>query len=73
MVLHTIRNVLNDRILFFNILQTFYSEHAASSHVTTADFIEVVERKTGKEWDKFFEAYLYSREVPVLYWYFWFL
>ena len=70
MVLHTIRNVLNDSILFFDILQTFYREHAASSHVTTADFIEVVERKTGKDWDKFFEAYLYSREVPVLYWYF---
>jgi hypothetical protein len=61
---------VNDSTLFFDILQTFYREHAASSHVTTADFIEVVERKTGKDWDKFFEAYLYSREVPVLYWYF---
>jgi aminopeptidase N len=70
MILHTIRNILNDSTLFFDILQTFYREHAASSHVTTADFIEVVERKTGKEWDKFFEAYLYSREVPILYWYF---
>ena len=70
MVLHTIRNVLNDSTLFFDILQTFYREHAASSHVTTADFIEVVERKTGQDWDKFFEAYLYRREVPVLYWYF---
>jgi aminopeptidase N len=70
MVLHTIRNVLNDSTLFFDILQTFYREHAASSHVTTADFIEVVERKTGKDWDKFFEAYLYSREVPVLCWYY---
>ena len=69
MILHTIRNVLNDSTLFFNILQTFYGEHAASSHVTTSDFIEVVERKTGKDWDKFFEAYLYNREVPVLNWY----
>jgi len=69
MILHTIRNVLNDSILFFDILQTFYSEHAASSHVTTADFIEVVERKTVKDWDKFFEVYLYNRVVPVLYWY----
>jgi len=69
MVLHTIRNVLNDSTLFFNILQTFYVEHAGTTHVTTADFIEVVERKTGKDWDKFFEAYLYSREVPVLKWY----
>ena len=70
MVLHTIRNVLNDSTLFFDILQTFYREHASSSHVTTADFIEVVERKTGTDWDKFFEAYLYRREVPVLYWYY---
>ena len=70
MVLHTIRNILNDSTLFFDILQTFYREHAASSHVTTADFIEVVERKTGKDWDKFFETYLYRREVPVLYWYY---
>lgn len=70
MVLHTMRNVMNDSTLFFDILQTFYREHAVSSHVTTADFIEVVERKTGKDWGKFFEAYLYSREVPVLYWYY---
>jgi len=70
MVLHTLRNVLNDSTLFFDILQTFYREHAASSHVTTADFIEVVERKTGKDWGKFFETYLYRREVPLLYWYY---
>jgi len=70
MILHTIRNIVNDSTLFFDILQTFYYEHAASSHVTTADFIEIVERKTGKDWDKFFEAYLYRREVPVLYLYF---
>ncbi|MBN1415623.1 MAG: M1 family metallopeptidase [Bacteroidales bacterium] len=70
MVLHTIRNVLNDSALFFDILQTFYRENTGSSHVVTADFIEVVERKTGKDWDKFFEVYLYSREVPVLYWYY---
>jgi aminopeptidase N len=69
MILHTIRNVLNDSTLFFSILQTFYREHAASSHVTTADFKEIVERKTGKDWDKFFEAYLYNRDVPVLHWY----
>ena len=69
LVLHTMRNVINDSTFFFNILQTFYREHAAKSHVTTADFKEVVERKTGKNWDKFFEAYLYTREVPVLKWY----
>jgi aminopeptidase N len=70
LILHTIRNVINDSTLFFDILQTFYREHAAKSHVTTADFKEVVERKTGRNWDKFFEAYLYSRKVPILKWYY---
>jgi aminopeptidase N len=70
LILHTIRNIINDSTLFFDILQTFYREHAALSHVTTADFKELVERKTGKDWDIFFEAYLYRREVPVLHWYF---
>jgi aminopeptidase N len=69
MILHTIRNILNDNSLFFDILQTFYREHAALTHVTTSDFKEVVERKTGKNWDKFFEAYLYDRRVPFLSWY----
>ena len=69
LILHTIRNIVNDSTLFFDILQTFYREHAAASHVTTADFIEVVERITGKDWDKFFEVYLYDRRVPALYWY----
>jgi aminopeptidase N len=70
LVLHTIRNIINDSTLFFNILQTFYREHAVKSHVTTDDFKEVVERMTGKSWDKFFAAYLYSRKVPVLKWYY---
>jgi aminopeptidase N len=70
LILHTIRNVISDSALFFDILQTFYMEHAAKSHVTTADFKEVVERKTGRNWDKFFEAYLYNRKVPILKWYY---
>jgi aminopeptidase N len=70
LILHTIRNIVNDSTLFFDILQTFYREHEAKSHVSSADFIEVVERKTGMDWKKFFDAYLYSREVPVLEWYF---
>ncbi|MRR21446.1 M1 family peptidase [bacterium] len=70
MILHTIRNIVNDSTLFFDILQAFYSEHATASHATTADFIRVVESKTGMEWDEFFGVYLYRREVPVLHWYY---
>ncbi len=68
LILHTIRNIVNDSCLFFDIMQTFYREHAAKSQVATTDFIEVVERKTGKDWGRFFDAYLYRREVPVLSW-----
>jgi aminopeptidase N len=70
LILHTIRNVVNDSTLFFDILQTFFHEHAAKSHVTSSDFIEVVERKTGMDWGKFFEAYLNTREVPLLEYYY---
>jgi len=70
MVLHTIRNIVNDSTLFFEILHAFYSEHAAGSSVTTEDFIRIVENKTGKDWHDFFEVYLHRREVPVLHWYY---
>ncbi len=70
MILHTIRNIVNDSTLFFEILKTFYSEHAAASHVTTEDFISIVEQKTGTDWRQFFDVYLYGREVPVLNWYY---
>lgn len=70
MILHTIRNIVNDSTLFIDILQTFYSEHAAASHVTTEDFIRIVEQKTGKDWHDFFEVYLHRRELPVLHWYY---
>lgn len=70
LILHTIRNVINDSALFFDILQTFYCEHAAKSHVTTSDFKEVLERKTGQNWDKFFDTYLNHRKIPVLKWYY---
>lgn len=70
MILHTIRNVVNDSILFFDILKAFYSEHKAAAHVNTGDFKETIERKTGQDWSRFFEVYLHSREVPVLHWYY---
>jgi aminopeptidase N len=70
MILHTIRNIVNDSTLFFEILQTFYSEYAVASHVTTENFIEVIERKTGSDWHDFFEVYLHRREVPILHWYY---
>ena len=70
MVLHTLRNAIDDSLMFFDILQTFYAENALKSPVSTEDFIEVVERKTGQQWDIFFDVYLHQRKIPGLEYYF---
>jgi len=70
MVLHTLRNVIADDSLFFDVIRSFYKTYALHSHPTTADFISLVETKTGKEWDDFFDVYLYRREAPCLEWYY---
>jgi aminopeptidase N len=70
LILSTIRNLVKNDSLFFGILRTFYSEHSKGTHVTTSDFQEIVERKTGKNWDTFFKVYLYNRLVPVLQYYY---
>jgi aminopeptidase N len=70
MVLHTMRNVISNDPLFFDILRTFYSDYACGAHPTTSDFINLVEKKTGHSWKSFFDVYLYKTEVPKLIWYY---
>ena len=70
MVLHTIRNIISDDALFFDILRTFYNDYAGGTHPSTNDFINLVEEKTGHSWKTFFDVYLYSTEVPKLIWYY---
>jgi aminopeptidase N len=70
LILHTIRNVINNDSVFFNILRTFYSEYAKGVHPTTSDFIKVVEKKTANDWSEFFNLYLNHREVPKLEFYY---
>jgi aminopeptidase N len=64
-MLHTLRHALQDDEQWFDILKSFYLEHAISN-VTTADFVQWVNDKTGKEWDAFFEQYLEYPEIPIL-------
>lgn len=64
-MLHTLRHAIQDDELWFDILKSFHLEHAISN-VTTADFVEWVNEKTGKTWDSFFEQYLGYAEIPVL-------
>jgi aminopeptidase N len=65
LVLHTLRNILNDDTLFFNIIKTFYKTYAYKI-VTTDDFVNIVSSSTGKDYSWFFRQYLYDRICPRL-------
>lgn len=68
LVLHTLRNIMDDDKLFFDILKTYYQKYQYSI-VTTKDFINIVNEMTQKNYDWFFNQYLYSRVCPQLEWY----
>ncbi len=64
-ILHTLRHAIGDDDLFFGILKSFYQEHEISN-INSEDFFNYVNRKTGQNWDAFFEQYLYHPKVPRL-------
>jgi aminopeptidase N len=66
LTLHTLRNTVKDSV-FFDIIKTFYTEHAHGITNTT-DFIKLVNDKTGKDNSTFFQQYLYKRTCPELVW-----
>lgn len=70
MILHSLRNIIANDSVFFDILRTFYSDHARGSHPDSHDFISLVEHKTGRSWKNFFDVYLNQRETPLLEWYY---
>ena len=67
LTLHTLRNVINNDSIFFDILKTFYEQNKYSI-VTTKDFISLVNEKTNSDYNWFFNQYLYSRVCPKLEW-----
>lgn len=64
-VLHTLRHAIGDDKQWFAILKGFYQKYALSL-VSTEDFVQYVNEQTGKDWQAFFEQYLYHPTVPVL-------
>ena len=68
-VLHTLRYTLNNDSLFFDILKTYRMENNCKQ-VLSETFVELVNRKTGQNYNWFFNQYLYKREAPILefYW-----
>lgn len=64
MVLHSLRTLIGDSA-FFRVLKTFYAAHQ-KSNITTADFMQQVQTVTGKNYDWFFQQYLYDYHIPEL-------
>ncbi len=67
-VMHTLRSVINDDIIWFEILKEFMVENARS-HVDTEDFFKKVKEKTGTDYSYFSEQYFYTPNQPVLEYY----
>ena len=66
--LHTLRTTINNDSVFFDIIKTFATRYMYKN-VTTKDFISVVNEKTGKDYNWFFDQYTYNRFVPELEYY----
>lgn len=64
-VLHTLRTTISDDSLFFSILKTFRLENH-EKQVYSESFIALVNKMTGKDYNWFFQQYLFRREAPIL-------
>ncbi len=67
-VLHTLRSVINDDEVFFDIIKTFYDRYKLKT-TCSKDFVSIVNEKTNYDFNWFFNQYLYNRKAPVFeYW-----
>ncbi|MGL4597784.1 MAG: M1 family metallopeptidase [Bacteroidia bacterium] len=64
-MMHSLRELIDDDKLFFDIIQTFYKTNSYQT-VSSADFMALVNQKTGKDYTWFFQQYLFNRFTPVL-------
>ena len=67
-VMHTLRSVINDDEVWFEILKEFMTENA-KGFANTEDFFNKVNEKTGKNLWYFAEQYFYSPNQPELEYY----
>ncbi len=63
-MLHTLRNVIGDDALWFDIINIFTTKYKKSS-VKTSDFTSIVSNESGRKLDYFFEQYLKKAKLPV--------
>lgn len=65
LTLHSLRSTIDNDSLFFDIIKTFHTENRKKI-VTSDTFIELVNRKTGKDYQWFFNQFLYNRKPAKL-------
>lgn len=63
-IIHMIRYMLNDDDLFFHILREYQSRFAYQT-ATSDDFQEVLEELSGKDFNSFFDLWLYGEGYPI--------
>ena len=74
LVLHTLRFVIGDEAFFRALRRMSYPDPALEQvtggeqcrFVTTADFVTIAERESGRELDWFFDVYLHRSKLPEL-------
>ncbi|HMQ81510.1 MAG TPA: M1 family metallopeptidase [Saprospiraceae bacterium] len=64
-ILHTLRAVIDDDVLWFDILKSFYLNHSYG-FAETQDFWQLVAEKTGRSFEAVAQQYLYYPTIPVL-------
>lgn len=64
-MLHTLRNIIDNDKLWWDILQSFYRKYSIKPALTE-DFINFVREKTGTDYTYFFNQYLKNPKLPVL-------
>ncbi|MBI0318282.1 M1 family aminopeptidase, partial [Streptomyces javensis] len=62
MVLHQLRRAVGDKT-FFTILRTWLRDHR-HGNADTKQFIELCERKSGKDLTRLFDVWLYGEGKP---------
>jgi aminopeptidase N len=65
LILYTLRNVINDDTLWFEILKGIQKDFALKT-VSERDIVDYINRKTGKDYNYFFDQYLKYPAIPVL-------
>lgn len=63
LTLHSLRNTLGNDSIFFSILRGFYQENAKQI-VTSQQFVEYVQKISGRDLNWFFDQFLHSRKAP---------